>query len=1103
MTTIVYTLQGTVSALWGSARLRTRDGHTRELHLGDIVNKGDVILTSQDGIVQLSEVQVPVDAVRTPPADIDTVIASLNQPQAREAPAAGVTGGDGGSFLPGLRLDRIAEATTPASMRLADEPAAAVETPPIVAGSTLAAGAAGPATPAPVEAHVTLGSSAASVAEGGSVTYTATLDHPVTGVPLDLHLSNGQTITIPVGQSSGSSTPTVPRADDAYAQPDETQVIGVVSTSGGGFVNVLTPSTVSTTVHDDGDVTPLALVGPASAAEGSSAAYTLTLGSPATSTVTVTLTYGGTATDGSDFTGTTTVTIPAGSSSASFSLPILADATTDPGETLVVGIGSVTGGGFEAVAADPAHGSVSTGIVDRDAAPRLDLDTNDSTAPGTGYAATFTENAAPVAIADLDVSVTDVDSSIAGATVTLTNPQAGDVLSVGTLPAGITASVAGSVVTLGGVASPEAYDAALQAITFANTSDAPDTTPRVISVVVNDGTSNSGVANATLAVAGTNDAPTARNDDHGVVAGGSVAVDASHGVIQSVDTPAQADTDPDGDVLAVALASAGSAAPATPVTAAGTQLAGTYGTLTLKADGSYGYAADHAGAVRSGSTVDDVFTYQVQDASGATATARLTVHVAGQAQVLDAPAPTITALTAPLGLNGEYYGYNDAANAGYRRHGDDLTLGNLDHKADFETLVNQRNASKGGSNTILGTTTAALAGTVDAHFLATKIDYGSNGSVLSSLGNNATAAAGSTTTLTDANSQLHRFLHGTTANDANSLRVETGTGPDSGVGRTTDAGIRLTGLVDLADGSYDIRVSADDGFRLMLGGHLVAEFDNIQSPNARVFTGVPVAGGLTELELIYWDQATQAVLKVEIKPSGAPDSAYETLGSDHHAMFSAESAPTLSDTQDIVSVGGQYMVRTGSTLAGGDFDDQLNGGEARDRLVGGAGNDTLNGGAGGDTLVGGKGNDVLTGGAGHDVFQWKLGDAGTPAAPARDVVTDFDNARNGGDALDLRDLLVGESHAATSTSLPASIGANNATLVTVDPGNLANYLHFSTSGGNTVVEVSTTGGFAGGVYNPGAVNQVITLNNLNLVGSFTSDTQVIDDLLKRDKLVVD
>jgi hypothetical protein len=134
-------------------------------------------------------------------------------------------------------------------------------------------------------------------------------------------------------------------------------------------------------------------------------------------------------------------------------------------------------------------------------APEIDLDTDDSAAPGTGYAATFTEYGAPVAIADADIGIADTDSpTLAGATVTLTNAQTGDALSVGLLPGGITSSIVGNVVTLAGTASLADYQTAIRAITFANNAANPDTTPRVIEVEVTDGTGGSNVATTTIAV---------------------------------------------------------------------------------------------------------------------------------------------------------------------------------------------------------------------------------------------------------------------------------------------------------------------------------------------------------------------------------------------------------------------------------------------------------------------------------------------------------------------------------------------------------------------------------------------------------------------------
>ncbi|MFP5381738.1 MAG: VCBS domain-containing protein, partial [Gammaproteobacteria bacterium] len=175
----------------------------------------------------------------------------------------------------------------------------------------------------------------------------------------------------------------------------------------------------------------------------------------------------------------------------------------------------------------------------------------------------------------------------------------------------------------------------------------------------------------------------------------------------------------------------------------------------------------------------------------------------------------------------------------------------------------------------------------------------------------------------------------------------------------------------------------------------------------------------------------------------------------------------------------------GNDLAyGGAGNDTLNGGNGNDWLFGGVGNDVLDGGAGNDTLLGGAGNDILTGGLGADVFKWTLTDRGSAGAPALDTITDFDNVDNS-DKLDLRDLLVGESHAGT------------------DPGNLASYLHFETSGTATVIQISTAGGFSGG-YNAGATDQQITLNGIDLTaGGTLSSDQIIQDLFARGKLITD
>jgi large repetitive protein len=146
------------------------------------------------------------------------------------------------------------------------------------------------------------------------------------------------------------------------------------------------------------------------------------------------------------------------------------------------------------------------------------------------------------------------------------------------------------------------------------------------------------------------------------------------------------------------------------------------------------------------------------------------------------------------------------------------------------------------------------------------------------------------------------------------------------------------------------------------------------------------------------------------------------------------------------------------------------------RALGGTGNDAIVASSGENVIIGGQGSDTLTGNSESDTFRWSLGDA---TSSPTDIVTNFKTsaAANGGDVIDLRDMLVGESHSGT------------------DPGNLANYLHFGYSGGNTTISVTT--------HDSASTTQLIALAGVNLVGNFTSDQQIIQDLLTKGKLVTD
>ncbi|PXW94755.1 hypothetical protein C7444_11271, partial [Sphaerotilus hippei] len=99
---------GKVVGVWGVALVRTPDGEVHQLQVGEFIKKGDVIMTSQDGIVQIEADGTRL--ARGPAGDeLEPVLAALDDATLDIAPAAGLTGGDSGGLLEGLRITRITE----------------------------------------------------------------------------------------------------------------------------------------------------------------------------------------------------------------------------------------------------------------------------------------------------------------------------------------------------------------------------------------------------------------------------------------------------------------------------------------------------------------------------------------------------------------------------------------------------------------------------------------------------------------------------------------------------------------------------------------------------------------------------------------------------------------------------------------------------------------------------------------------------------------------------------------------------------------------------------------------------------------------------------
>ncbi|MFJ2426612.1 VCBS domain-containing protein [Pseudomonas sp. NPDC087804] len=136
-------------------------------------------------------------------------------------------------------------------------------------------------------------------------------------------------------------------------------------------------------------------------------------------------------------------------------------------------------------------------------------------------------------------------------------------------------------------------------------------------------------ATLNINIQGRNDAPVAQNDSATAVEAGGLN-NATPGVnptgnVLTNDT----DVDGNGEVISVVGFNQGSS-----VGLVGSALNGTYGRLTLNADGSYSYLVDNFNpqvqALRSNAdTLSETFTYQIRDLAGATSTASLTITIRG------------------------------------------------------------------------------------------------------------------------------------------------------------------------------------------------------------------------------------------------------------------------------------------------------------------------------------------------------------------------------------------------------------------------------------------------------------------------------------------
>ncbi|WP_342656004.1 Ig-like domain-containing protein [Shewanella algae] len=341
MKALITTQDGQVKTLNGKAYVMS-NGQQVPLQQGDFVAQGSEVFVDNDAQIELllsdgsslgSEAEVPQEALQSADSATDSEIAQLQaliaageDPTASlpDTAAGGAQGNEGTSGFVSLARSG-AETLAASGYDSAGVEADAITLQDGLSQNTFELTQVAPST-------VTL-LAPTQVNEGGSITYTAVVDNAPLESDLVLTLSNGATIVIPVGQTSGSVTVDAP-SDDVYLD-SEVLNVGVTESQGGNYENLDLGNSVDTQVNDTIDTTAVTLTAPAEVNEGGQISYTATVNNAPETDLVLTLSNGA------------SITIAAGQTSGTVTVDAPTDDVYQDGETLTVNVTGAQGGNYE------------------------------------------------------------------------------------------------------------------------------------------------------------------------------------------------------------------------------------------------------------------------------------------------------------------------------------------------------------------------------------------------------------------------------------------------------------------------------------------------------------------------------------------------------------------------------------------------------------------------------------------------------------------------------------------------------------------------------------------------------------------------------------